>query len=62
MHAESGKKDDTDTEYAIQEAIRRGAMEIVVIGATGTRSDHVLGNIQSAWYWSGGTDKDQPGR
>lgn len=44
MHAESGK-DDTDTEYAIREAIRRGAMEIVVIGATGTRIDHVLGNI-----------------
>ena len=38
-------KDDTDTEYAIREAIRRGAMEIVVIGATGTRIDHVLGNI-----------------
>ena len=39
------EKDDTDTEYAIREAIRRGAMEIVVIGATGTRIDHVLGNI-----------------
>ena len=31
------EKDDTDTEYAIR--------EIVVIGATGTRIDHVLGNI-----------------
>ena len=39
------EKDDTDTEYAIREAIRRGAMEIVVIGATGTRIDDVLGNI-----------------
>ena len=25
------EKDDTDTEYAIREAIRRGAMEIVVL-------------------------------
>lgn len=39
------EKDDTDTEYAIREAIRRGAREIVVVGATGTRIDHVLGNI-----------------
>ena len=35
------EKDDTDTEYAIREAIRRGAMEIVVIGATGTRIDQI---------------------
>lgn len=39
------EKDDTDTEFAIREAIRRGADEITVIGGTGTRLDHVLGNI-----------------
>lgn len=39
------QKDDTDTEFAIREAIRRGAKHITVIGATGTRLDHVLGNI-----------------
>lgn len=39
------EKNDTDTEYAIREAIRRGALEIVVIGATGSRLDHVLGNV-----------------
>lgn len=39
------EKDDTDTEYAIREAIRRGAREIVIVGGTGTRIDHVLGNI-----------------
>lgn len=39
------EKDDTDTEYAIREAIRRQAREIVIVGGTGTRIDHVLGNI-----------------
>lgn len=39
------EKDDTDTEFAIREAIRRGADEIVLTGATGTRMDHVLANI-----------------
>lgn len=38
-------KDDTDTEHAIYEAIRRGAREIVLVGAFGTRLDHVLANI-----------------
>ena len=38
-------KDDTDTEYVIREAIRRGAREITVLGATGTRLDHVLANV-----------------
>ena len=38
-------KDDTDTEFVIREAIRRGATEIVVLGATGTRLDHVLANV-----------------
>ncbi len=39
------EKDDTDTEFAIREAIRRGANEITIVGGTGTRLDHVLGNI-----------------
>lgn len=38
-------KDDTDTEFVIREAIRRGATEITVLGATGTRLDHVIANI-----------------
>lgn len=38
-------KDDTDTEFVIREAIRRGALEITVLGATGTRLDHVLANV-----------------
>ncbi|MCI7106417.1 MAG: thiamine diphosphokinase [Lachnospiraceae bacterium] len=39
------EKDDTDTEFAIREAIRRGASKITIVGGTGTRIDHVLGNI-----------------
>ena len=38
-------KDDTDTEFAIRQAIKLGAKEISVLGGTGTRLDHVLGNI-----------------
>ena len=40
------EKDDTDTESAIRLAIRRGAERITLLGATGTRLDHVLGNIE----------------
>ena len=39
------EKEDTDTEFAIREAIRRDADDITIVGATGTRIDHVLGNI-----------------
>ncbi len=38
-------KDDTDTEFAIRQAIGLGAKEITVLGATGSRLDHVLGNV-----------------
>ncbi len=38
-------KDDTDTEFVIREAIRRGATEITILGGTGTRLDHVLANV-----------------
>ncbi len=38
-------KDDTDTEFAIRQAIALGTEEITILGGTGTRLDHVLGNI-----------------
>lgn len=41
------EKDETDTELGIDCAIEAGADEIHLYGATGTRLDHVLGNIQS---------------
>ena len=39
-------KDDTDTEHALRMALSMNCASIDVIGATGTRLDHVLGNIQ----------------
>ena len=38
-------KDGTDTEFAIRQAMELGSKEITVLGATGSRLDHVLGNI-----------------
>lgn len=39
------EKDMTDTHIAIEYAIERGAREIVLLSATGTRMDHTLANI-----------------
>ncbi|KGM96072.1 thiamine pyrophosphokinase [Clostridium novyi A str. 4552] len=39
------EKDSTDTEIAINRAIKLGATEIVLLGCTGSRVDHVFGNI-----------------
>lgn len=40
------QKDYTDTHAAVAEAIRRGAGRIVLLGATGTRLDHTLANLE----------------
>lgn len=45
LHQLNPMKDDTDTEYAIRYAISNGATAITVLGGTGTRLDHVLGNV-----------------
>ncbi|MBQ7700601.1 MAG: thiamine diphosphokinase [Clostridia bacterium] len=39
------EKDDTDTVYAVKEAMRRGFSEFLLIGVIGGRIDHTLGNI-----------------
>ena len=39
------EKDDTDTIFAVKEGIRRGCEDFLLIGATGGRQDHNLGNI-----------------
>lgn len=39
------EKNETDTELAIDTAIRMGADRITILGATGGRIDHLLGNI-----------------
>lgn len=38
-------KDATDTEIALTLALEQGAGEIIIAGGTGTRLDHVLGNL-----------------
>lgn len=38
-------KDFTDTEAALHEAVTRGAKEVIILGGTGTRLDHLLANI-----------------
>lgn len=40
------EKDETDTELAILKAVEAKAEEITILGGTGSRLDHVLGNIQ----------------
>ncbi|MBQ8305037.1 MAG: thiamine diphosphokinase [Blautia sp.] len=39
------EKDDSDTEAALMLAIRQGAGRIAILGATGTRVDHMLANL-----------------
>ena len=49
IHVLNPEKDDTDSECALQIALDHGADHIIIIGATGTRIDHVLGNISLLW-------------
>lgn len=39
------EKDETDTELAIHTAIRLGCTKLILLGATGGRLDHFLGNL-----------------
>ena len=38
-------KDDTDTVFAVKEAIRRGFSDFLLLGVVGGRLDHSLGNV-----------------
>ncbi len=40
-------KDSTDTQIAIELALELGSSSIVILGGTGSRLDHVLGNLHS---------------
>ena len=44
------EKDDTDTVYAVKEALRRGFAEFLLIGVVGGRLDHSLGNVSILLY------------
>ena len=39
------EKDDTDTVFAVKEALRRGFAEFLLAGVIGGRLDHTLGNV-----------------
>lgn len=43
-------KDDTDGQDALMTAIRRGADDILILGALGGRLDHALGNLSLLLY------------
>ena len=44
------KRDDTDTVFAVKEAIKRGFDDFLLIGVVGARLDHTLGNVSSLLY------------
>lgn len=44
------EKDDTDTVFALKEAIERGYTEFLLIGVIGARLDHTLGNVYILEY------------
>ena len=44
------EKDDTDTVFAVKEAINRGFGDFLLIGVIGARLDHSLGNVSILLY------------
>ena len=44
------EKDDTDTAFAVKEAIKRGFDDFLLIGVVGARLDHTLGNVSILLY------------
>ncbi len=44
------EKDDTDTVYAVKEAVKRGYEDFLLIGVVGERLDHTLGNVSILLY------------
>ena len=44
-------KDDTDTIFAVKEAINRGFSKVIMMGVTGGREDMTFGNLFSHIDW-----------
>lgn len=44
------EKDDTDSVYAVKEAVRRGYTDFLLAGVTGERFDHTFGNVSVLLY------------
>ena len=47
------EKDDTDTVFAVKEAVKRGYTDFLLIGVAGKRLDHTLGNLSILLYLDG---------
>ncbi|HPX70894.1 MAG TPA: thiamine diphosphokinase [Bacillota bacterium] len=47
------EKDDTDTVYAVREAVRRGFEDFLLAGVVGNRLDHTLANVSILLYLDG---------
>lgn len=50
IHRFNPIKDNTDTDIAIRLAVELKSEHVIILGAIGTRIDHVLGNIQVLKY------------
>ncbi len=50
IHTLCPQKDDSDTQSALSLARAAGATEVILLGGTGTRLDHVWANVQLAAY------------
>lgn len=50
IHKFNPIKDNTDTDIAIRLAVELKSDEIIILGAIGTRIDHLLGNIHTLKY------------
>ena len=44
------EKDDTDTVFAVKEAVKRGYDDFLLLGVIGGRFDHTLGNVSILLY------------
>ena len=44
------EKDDTDTVFAVKEALRRGFGDFLLLGVVGERFDHTFGNVSVLLY------------
>nr|WP_314463253.1 thiamine diphosphokinase [uncultured Clostridium sp.] len=44
------EKDETDTELALSTAVNLGCTDLVLLGATGGRLDHFMGNVHLLYY------------
>ncbi|MCR5157399.1 MAG: thiamine diphosphokinase [Butyrivibrio sp.] len=47
------EKDDTDTVFAVKEAVKRGYGDFLLLGVVGARLDHTLGNVYILEYLNG---------